>query len=91
MQKKYTDQNKYDVQVSENLYKIKNNSDEKHKSDITIIFDYDIQNNVTEFNVLFGESFTNDIKKNILSKYISDFDDKNKLITFTTAGILNHF
>jgi len=91
MQKKYTDKDKYDVQVSENLYKIKNNSDEKHKSDIIIIFDYDIQNNVTEFNVLFDESFTNDIKKDILSKYTNDFDDKNKLITFTTTGILNHF
>lgn len=91
MQKKYTDKDKYDVQVSENLYKIKNNSDEKHKSDIIIIFDYDIQNNVTEFNVLFDESFANDIKKDILSKYTNDFDDKNKLITFTTTGILNHF
>ena len=87
MQKKYIDKDKYDVQVSENLYKIKNNSNEKHKNDMVVIFDYDIQNNVTEFNILFDETFMKDAKKGILNKYISDFDDKNKFITFTIGGI----
>lgn len=90
MQKKYTDKDKYNVQVSENLYRTKNNSNEKYKSNIVVIFDYDIPNTITECNILFDDSFTNDTKKKILNRYATDLEVGNKFITFRISGLFGY-
>jgi hypothetical protein len=87
MQNKYIDEKKYHVQVAENLYMKKNNSDEKYKTNIVVILDYNINDNITEYNILFDESIDKDNRAKILSKHTGEFNKENNFVTFSVSGL----
>jgi|688.fasta_scaffold231332_2 oligoribonuclease NrnB/cAMP/cGMP phosphodiesterase (DHH superfamily) len=87
LQTKYVDKNNYPVQVAENLYTEKNNVNGKYKINIVVIFDYDVNHNMTEYNILFDDTVNKTDRTSLVMKYTNEFNVDNPYVTFIINNI----